>query len=246
MDRSGRACVYEECSVTMARLVKSQHTQTVLGYMYSDGSGSNPSLALPQETHPDLFFVNTRHKVNPFRHRALRQPTIDIAVSMQALKIFGSFEKVQETATTYFNTIYQRMPIISKRRFYERLRPLSESTPADFSALYLCIDLILQYPLQQAQNMQSSLYLTVKSIISLLESTNHVSLEVVQCRLLVSFYEIGHGIFPAASISIGACARTARALGLNKNRVHSVDNEVRRIVAEEERRVWWAVVNLDR
>jgi hypothetical protein len=93
--------------------------------------------------------------------------------------------------------------------------------------------------------MQSSLYITVKSVISLLESTNFLSLELVQCRLLVAFYEIGHGISPAASISIAAGARTARALGLNKQWVrpdfggHTID-------AEEERRVWWAVFNLDR
>jgi len=69
----------------------------------------------------------------------------------------------------------------------------------------------------------------------------------VQARLLVSLYEMGHGIHPAASISIGACARTARALGLNKKLFQRAQGDhASRLRAEEEKRVWWALLNLDR
>ena len=102
-------------------------------------------------------------------------------------------------------------------------------------------------PVDQGQSMQSSLYVMVKSNISLLESTGYLSLEVVQSRVLLSYYEMGHGILPAALISIGACARAARALGLHKKLFHSPsENSGARMRAEEEKRVWWAVINLDR
>jgi hypothetical protein len=95
--------------------------------------------------------------------------------------------------------------------------------------------------------MQSSLYVNVKSKISLLESTSYLSLMVIQARLLVAFYEMGHGISPGAAISISACASSARALGLNKKAFQTVQGEGSTLLnAEEEKRVWWAVLILDR
>ncbi|KIW35706.1 uncharacterized protein PV07_02390 [Cladophialophora immunda] len=93
--------------------------------------------------------------------------------------------------------------------------------------------------------MQSSLYITVKNIISLLEATDYLSLEMCQCRLLIVFYEIGHGLFPAASISIAACAQAARTLGLHNQWSTPVTTQ-HTLDEEERRRVWWAVFNLDR
>lgn len=83
-------------------------------------------------------------------------------------------------------------------------------------------------------------------MISLLEATCFQSLEFVQCRLIVAFNEMGHGIYPAASISLGACARLSRGIRLRKNRNELPDKEPARLEAGEKRRVWWAIVNLDR
>ena len=149
-------------------------------------------------------------------------------------------------AGKYFETNYQRMPIISKAYFYERLPFVFAKPKGDFLVLCLGIHLITQFPTPPILSMQSSLYILVKNSISLLESTGFLSLEVVQARLLVSFYEMGHGIHPTASISIGACARTARALGLNKKAFQMTEGDhTARLRAEEEKRVWWAVINLD-
>jgi histone H3/H4 len=180
--------------------------------------------------------------------QALPKDTIDRMVRDQLSKILGlNLETIQETVTTFFNTINVKIPIISRKRFLDRLAGGVDEAPADFSALCLCIRLVLQHPPQEAQSMQSSLYVIVKNIISLLASTSYyLSLDQIQCRLLVTFYEIGHGISPAASISIGACARMARALGLHKKWRQPISNALGNAVAEEERRVWWAVFNLDR
>jgi hypothetical protein len=118
---------------------------------------------------------------------------------------------------------------------------------ADFSLLCLCIYLAVQAPPNHGQNVQSSTYAKIKTHISLLEACGSLSLDFVQARLLLAIFEMGHGLYPAASISVGSCARTARALGLNKKRFcPSLLNELARQRAEEEKRTWWEILVLDR
>lgn len=194
-----------------------------------------------------MLFAYPCRSVDPFRHEALRQPTVNIAVSTEVAKIVGTYDDIHSMATKYFDTIWQRLPIISKVRFFERLSAVSSNPQADFLVVCLAINLLLEYPSSHEQSMQSSSYVVVKSFINLLESASFLSLDVVQARLLVTFYELGHGIQVGASISVAACARTARLLGLNKKSFQGVKEIYEdRIVAEEQKRVWWAVVNLDR
>jgi hypothetical protein len=119
------------------------------------------------------------------------------------------------------------------------------SVPADFVLLCLSMRLLLQFPEERTQSMQSSLYLTLKGIASLLEATDYSSLEFCQARLLIVFYEIGHSI-SAASTSLAACARAARALGLHREWSNVASNQSPTLEQEERRRVCWAVFNIDR
>jgi hypothetical protein len=164
-------------------------------------------------------------------------------VKEHASQCLGTLDEVQQLSTAYFQNIYHRMPILSHKRFSDRLPALAHDADADFIALCMCIRLVEKRPNTQAQSMQSSLYVTLKGIISLFEAAGHLSLEVVQCRLLVTFYEMGHAIYPAASISAAACARSIRALNFHPRRsVGMADG----FEAEEQKRAWWASVNLDR
>lgn len=185
--------------------------------------------------------------VDPFRHASLRQPTVNVAVSTEATKILGSIEDIRRMATKYFDTIWLRLPIISQVRFLSRLATVFADPQADYIVLCLAIHLLLQQPAEGEKSMVSESYVMIKSFISMLESTGFWSLEVVQARLLVVFYELGHGIQDGASISIASCARSARLLGLNKKVWQERgDRYEEKVKAEEEKRVWWAVVNLDR
>lgn len=195
----------------------------------------------------DLLVPTMLLEVDPILDEMTYRSEVDTLLRLQVTQIMGTPGEIEATAAEYFETVYHRLPIVSKDRCYERLASLSDGfASADFAALCLSFHLILQQPLPQTNNMQSPLYMTVKNIITLLESTNYVSLEVLQVRLIVCFYEIGHGISPANSISIGACSKLARAVGLNKIWLQPVDIEARSISDEEKRRVWWAVFNLDR
>jgi hypothetical protein len=95
-------------------------------------------------------------------------------------------------------------------------------------------------------SMQTELYVMVKSVVSLLEATGYNTLNTVQCRIVVAFYEMGHGLYPAASVSIGGCARLAIAVGLNRSKEQDMLSDDEIIEEEERRRTWWAIVNLDR
>lgn len=59
-----------------------------------------------------------------------------------------------------------------------------------------------------------SLYTTAKSFLAGLESSGSVSLFCLQAMILVALYEYGHAIYPAAWMTIGACARYADVLCL--------------------------------
>ena len=85
-----------------------------------------------------------------------------------------------------------------------------------------------------------SLYVLLKTTIAQLEAADINSLEVVQARLLVTLFEVGHGL-SGGYISIAALARAATAIGINKTVNAPVSAK-----CKEELRVWWGIVMLDR
>jgi hypothetical protein len=59
-------------------------------------------------------------------------------------------------------------------------------------------------------------------------------------------YEIGHGIYPAAYLSIGSCIRYGGALGVNLAIEDIATKSQDDVDSEERRRSWWAILVLDR
>ncbi|OQE46162.1 hypothetical protein PENCOP_c001G01587 [Penicillium coprophilum] len=109
------------------------------------------------------------------------------------------------------------MPFISKKRFYDLyLQPSFRSRP-DVALLLLAQTLITTFPPA-----------------------------VLQAGVLVALCELGHGIYPGAFLSIGTCARYAYALGINVSRTVPSRRVLTLVEVEERRRVWWAIVILDR
>lgn len=136
--------------------------------------------------------------------------------------------------------------MISDSRFHEDLSSkLFASSGMDFTMLCVCIKLIQQNPLP---DVVSSSYAVAKSGIAFLEATGYETLYAVQARLLLVLYELGHGLFPAASVSIGSCARCVRNMGLTPDSLNLRETAaaVTHCDAEERKRTWWAVHNLDR
>ncbi|OAL28485.1 hypothetical protein AYO20_09433 [Fonsecaea nubica] len=97
------------------------------------------------------------------------------------------------------------------------------------------------------QRTGALLYAKVKSLITLLETAGRYSLRVLQSRLLVTLFELGHDINHSAYVSIGTCASSGVALGIDELPLGRWPPDINDwIKQEEERRAWWAIVLLDR
>ncbi|KAI1880165.1 hypothetical protein JX265_001786 [Neoarthrinium moseri] len=168
-------------------------------------------------------------------------------VPSHVLKLLGTIDEIHSAATNFFGHIHKWMPFISKKRFYEvHLRSSFQSQP-DVALLLLCLELITTLPPSKPRNPQTALYHAAKHFYLTVEGSEVLSLPVLQAGVLLALYELGHGIFPAAYLSIGACARYAHALGINTNQNTTGGRRVLTMVeVEERRRVWWAIVIMDR
>ncbi|KAL2698184.1 hypothetical protein AAEP93_010894 [Penicillium crustosum] len=152
-------------------------------------------------------------------------PTAGTTVPQDILQLLGDLDEIQLTAMRFFKHIHQWMPFISKKRFYDLyLQPAFRSRP-DIVLLLLALKLITTFPPAVEESF---------------------SILVLQAGVLIALYELGHGIYPAAFLSIGACARYAHALGINVSRTAPNRRVLTLVEVEERRRVWWAIVILDR
>jgi len=89
--------------------------------------------------------------------------------------------------------------------------------------------------------------LHVKSFYTYVEAQNGLSIQTIQALLLISLYELGHGIYPAVYLSIGHAARLGHAMGIHERGVPQMLPRCTTWTEQEERRrVWWGVVILDR
>jgi hypothetical protein len=92
-----------------------------------------------------------------------------------------------------------------------------------------------------------SLYLYTKSSMTSTEGLGINSFLIVQSRILVTLFEVMHGFYPAAYISIGATVRAADALeihpGADDSPSHSLDDGAAR---EETGLTWCGILILDR
>jgi hypothetical protein len=82
----------------------------------------------------------------------------------------------------------------------------------------------------------------VKHLYLEFEVSSNFSISVLQAGVHLSLYDLGHAIYPAAFLSIGACARYAPALVINESRVLNIRRFLTLGEVEERRRIWWAIV----
>jgi hypothetical protein len=106
--------------------------------------------------------------------------------------------------------------------------------------------LIARIPPASSPSPRSSLYEATKHYYHEVEASDRLSLPILQSGILLDLYELGHGIYPAAFLSIGACARFAHTLGITDNRAVGARKVLTLVEVEERRRVRWAIVILDR
>ena len=167
-------------------------------------------------------------------------------VPTHVLNILGDMDEILVTATKFFEHIHLWMPFVSKKRFYELYLRSSFQSRSDVVLLLLSLKLITTLPPKSPRNPRTPLYYAAKHFYLEVEGSSIFSIPVLQAGVLLSLYELGHAIYPAAFLSIGACARYAHALGINGCGTLNTRRVLTLVEVEERRRIWWAIVILDR
>ncbi|RSM13804.1 hypothetical protein CDV31_005674 [Fusarium ambrosium] len=142
--------------------------------------------------------------------------------------------------------IHPVFPIVSKRTLYQQISSEGYHSP-DIILLLQSMEILLPNRSEPFVDPQAQ-YRKAKRCLHLVEDQGIISMRVLQATLLLSLYEAGHGIFPAAFLSIGHCARIGHAIGIHDRRGVSqmFPSTMSWTATEEIRRTWWGVIILDR
>jgi hypothetical protein len=125
------------------------------------------------------------------------------------LAILSYGNTVVDTASLYFDTIHTWMPFISRKRMDLGI-PLQNSGPA-LAMLFFAMKLITTSVGDDAPT-SNTLYTMSKAFMSLFEANGEVSLLCLQAMVLIALYEYANAVYPAAWMTVGACARYADML----------------------------------
>ena len=156
-------------------------------------------------------------------------------------------EDLEAMCSAYFDTVNACLPIICKKRFLGGLEAFDTTSHASLALLLLSMKLLMQYP-DPDEGPRNSIYWTCRQFYAQVEDMPLLSLGLLQAKILIALYEIGHGIFPAGCLSVAHAARLGKLMGLHdrKRATQLFKPTATWSGREEERRVWWAVLILDR
>lgn len=179
----------------------------------------------------------------------LTPSNIRYTLESQVFSIVGDGLQLREAAATYFRTVHTWLPVVSEKAYYAQLsRFRVEAAPSDFSILTLCIFLVCAMPVDGEMSLQTQrLYILIKGLVAMLEAMGINSLAMIQGRLLLTTFEIGHAIYPSAYISAGANIQAAVALGASTASSANLSKAFPDPqIADEARQTWHGIVITNR
>lgn len=251
-------CARREVKCSYAARYKGNFVQISAGWTPDPSSAEGYSHDHEREQqHPTLpssgeSDANAVHFIAPhiFQQARLELSRPNLPIPPEVASLIGDASSIRSIASSFFTTIHRWLPIISKRGFFTYLlNPLTQRR-TELSLLALCMKLSCTAPSDADQDGGSrmALYRIAKRFYLEVEIAGVQSIYMLQAGILIAFYELGQAIYPAAYLTVGACARYGLALGIDKLSLEPVGdidgnswNEV-----EEKRRVWWAVLLFDR
>ncbi|KAL6823338.1 hypothetical protein V8C40DRAFT_275401 [Trichoderma camerunense] len=199
----------------------------------------------PQVEFPSVYFVDR----DVFRQHRIHIPTACPGTSAFPTVFIGATLAEQDSyVSAFFNGVHRWLPVLDEERFRGRLLGKTPTElPADVALLLLCMRLITSAPSESSRNgTRTDLHLAAKQGFLNLEMAGVLSVECLEAGLLISLYEINHAIYPSAFLSVGACTRYGQALGFGGPNTLKLRPPYNRSELEESRRLWWAVILLDR
>lgn len=218
----------------------------------SDNLAAAPAYTPPQDIpwqsiqnrFPAIAFLDS----DTFKYGGIAVPKPAVEIPVDALELLGDGSAVQAVITDYYATVHKWIPIVSQKRLTRNMaNPLWEAGP-DLALLFLCMKLITSRPQDGIESSHNPIYISAKRFVTLMEASGTASLLVLQANLLVTWFEYGQAIYPAAWMSAGWCVRYANMLGINGH------NDATQLLGrpgtwtelEERRRTWWGVLLADR
>ncbi|KAK2757578.1 hypothetical protein FQN54_004547 [Arachnomyces sp. PD_36] len=171
-----------------------------------------------------------------------------VAVPTEVLAILQSRVAMETLCEAYMLSVQSWLPMISKKRLFERVAAFNETTDIGLSLLLLCMKLVSEAPFDGEHAAASSLYCMVKEFYFRVETAGAISLQLLQSAILISVYELGHALYPAAYLSVSNAERLGTMMGYHdrKNTPQLFKDADTWTEREEERRSWWAIVILER
>ncbi|MCJ1312282.1 hypothetical protein MMC25_005956 [Agyrium rufum] len=240
--KRGLACKYPTAEQALNSSSASTPAPDPLGYNFrsnTDVTGSFDSQGLE---YPDLLFMDP----SLLLHGQIEFPLVTPPVPSHVLELLGDEVDVRAMASKYFHQMNSWMPFISERRFYAFCLGQSCQSRPEVVLLLLCLKLITTLPPTSPRNPRTPLYKAVTHYFHELQGSGTLSMIVLQAGVLIALYEVGHAIYPAAYLSIGTCARYGQALDIGDSKTIRARKVTTLVDLEERRRVWWAVIILDR
>ncbi|KAH8698400.1 hypothetical protein BGW36DRAFT_376008 [Talaromyces proteolyticus] len=189
----------------------------------------------------------TTRSVTLFDADVLTLQDIFEAIYARFKTAIGSESEAGRVASIYFRDFDSCFPIIDSAQFFEQLSSFWYLHQVEFRLLVLSIYLMTAIPEEgELSRKAQSLYIFIKSLIGTLDGIGINSVELIQCRLLMTMFELGHGMCRSAYISVGATVRGAAALKLHDEQLEtSLDSSHVLKSRETIARVKWAAQLMD-
>ncbi|KAK1757434.1 hypothetical protein QBC47DRAFT_318542 [Echria macrotheca] len=218
--------------------------------------GSEPLWLPPgssSRSFPSAVFLD----IDAFKWAQLTIPRPAVEIPREVVEVLGRGNAVPDAAGEFFDSVHVWFPFISRKRLGAIMggggggggENGGGAPQPDVALLSLGMLLVTTREIADGVDARANpWYAAAKRFLSLLEGAGMVSLVCLQAMVLVALYEFGHGIYPAAWMSVGQCARYMDVLGIPSFRESCVvlGTASTWTEVEERRRVWWAVYVLDR
>jgi hypothetical protein len=194
---------------------------------------------------PDVLPSNPTH-VTRKQELAINHSTLHSQVC-HIIRANGLY--IDGITSRYFKGVHRWLPIISKKRFNERLKNFQTLPTADFSMLLLTMGLITQYPSKDLEKERDRevFYLATKTLLTQVQSLIQSSLYIIQAGVILAMYEHAYSMAEASYVTIGTTARIAFAIGLHNRQCSEEPRGTYAWFEEEEAlSTWWGLVICDR
>ncbi|KAK2749732.1 hypothetical protein FQN55_002968 [Onygenales sp. PD_40] len=169
----------------------------------------------------------------------------EVPIPQKVLDLLGSKHDMHTAYVRYFSGLHKWLPILSQKEVSEAILNIGPKSNVCLVLLALAMKLVAS-PLSPEEPALSTLYQETKDFATKVENCGLITTRLVQSTVLLSVYEIGHAIYPAAYLSISRSTRLGTLLGLhNRMQLNFFTKPETWTHREEERRTWWATLLLD-